>query len=362
MASSRVLPWVVCGLLGCTRVEFVEPDDTGDTSTGTTGGGEGTGADTEMPGAGLGCVDTRWIYEVRGLGEIHDFAVDSRGHVRMEHAPEAGIYRVHDIGLTGWPGRELEFETELESLDWAGVDDQNNLYLRFEAKDGSRDGLRKFAVDGALVWEVASDPALNGYPVIAPDGAAVVTRDSSILKYDAGGKLVWELPNPEYLRVRAINAAGVAVAVVGVSKQVRALGPDGATLWESTWGVEALTDHYYGIAGSGEVVVGEMYNGIARFAADGGLLWERSEDQLGISSITAMTMNAAGQVAVVGTRPKAATAVFTVDAAGEIGAPRGCPGLTIEAVALDEAGEIYVAGYDYNSDNGQQDWFVVAFD
>lgn len=386
MAWLRLTPWGLLLALAC------DPDGggmnasatDGDASTGTgsttattsEGGGAGTGSATAPTSGGasagggtdlnveLECADPRWVHDVYGFSDIWDVAIDGRGHVRVPHWLKSGVYEVLDLDLDGSRVAALELDVTDGFVRWGGVDDAGNVVLEYGEVIGENAWLRKYAVSGALLWEIDLY-AIVGYPgpppLVAPDGTIVVTGQTSIFKFDADGGVVWELPNPQFMSVSAVNAAGVMVAPVLTTTRVRALGPDGAELWERDWGDQALSDRFFAIDASGAVVIGERFKGIARFTADGTMAWERSEEEIDVQ-IGRLAMNADGALAVLGDpisqigRPVA----VLLDVAGEIVGTRKCGQFHGTQLAIDGSGRIAVSGYTF--DNGSYDWFAVAFD
>ncbi|MFY0536201.1 hypothetical protein [Nannocystis pusilla] len=266
-----------------------------------------TDAPTTTGGTGeeLGCADVRWAYDVTKFHAVGDLAVDSRGHVRAT-VPGAEAFRVLDLDENGVEVGALEVAYEGNSVRWGGIDGADNVVLQVQENGPQwpRDWVRKYALDGALLWEVefssTSDGFVIGRPVPGPDGSVLVTRSASLHKLGADGSVVWELPNPDFMQPFVVNPAGVSVGWLGATKWVRTLGSDGAMLWEVEWGEQALDDRTFAVDGAGGVVVGEQHHALARFASDGTLAWEKSRTELG-RPIDAIAMNEAGQLAVLGT-------------------------------------------------------------
>ncbi|WAS94786.1 PQQ-binding-like beta-propeller repeat protein [Nannocystis punicea] len=369
--------WLIClGVLSACNPQGGDTATAGESAGSTepspgessTGGSEtSTDAPTTSGGSGdeLGCADVRWAHDVPKLHTLMDLAVDSRGHVRATES-EPGTFRVLDLDPQGVELAPLEVSTPEVSARWGGVDGEGNVLLQVEQStpQAQRDWVRKYSVDGALLWEVefdlASDGGVLGRPIPGPDGSTVVTHTSSLVALDSAGSVAWKQPNPDFMQAFARSSAGVTAAVVLTTRKVRALGPDGAQLWEVEWGKEALTERFVGVDAAGGVVIGEQLNGLARFSSDGALEWERTEAEVGVT-IGALAMNEAGQIAVLGhpIEPNGPpTAVRLGPDGAEVGR-RACAELASELVAIDDSGRITVAGYDF--DDGQYDWWVVAF-
>ncbi|PCC71789.1 hypothetical protein SAMN02745121_03141 [Nannocystis exedens] len=352
-----------------TAGESASAGSTGEASTGEAATGEtSSDAPTTSGGSGseLGCADVRWTHDVAKFSSIRDLVVDARGHVRATES-EPDLFRVLDLDPLGVEVAPLEVATADGGVQWGGVDGEGNVVLRVDENGAQfpRDWLRKYSVEGALLWEVefasTTDGFVLGAPVPGPDGSVVVTRAGSIVLLDAAGSVVWKQPNPDFMQAFARNSAGVTVAVVLSTRRVRSLGPDGALLWEVEWGQEALQDRFLAVDAAGGVVVGETLHGLARFSGDGTLEWEKSEAEVGVR-IDGLAMNEAGQVAVLGDpdEPSPSVVVRLGPDGAEVGR-RACAQLTGERVAIDGAGQVTVAGYDFLSGNGQYDWWVVAF-
>lgn len=353
---------------GETEPSTGEASTDGATDGPTTGSSEAsTGAPTTSGGTGeeLGCADVRWAYDVAKFHEVGALAVDSRGHVRAT-VPGGEAFRVLDLDENGVEVGALEVAYAGNSVRWGGIDGEDNVVLQVQENGPQwpRDWVRKYALDGTLLWEVefasASDGFVIGTPVPGPDGSVLITRSASLHKLDADGSAVWEQPNPDFMQPSVVNAAGVSVGWLVSTKWVRTLGPDGALLWEVEWGQEAFDDRTFAVDGAGGVVVGEQHHALARFASDGTLAWEKSRTELG-RPIDAIAMNEAGQLAVLGRPGEGSPEVLRLDPDGAEVGRRACDQLTSQKVAIDAAGRVTVAGYDFISESGQFDWWVVAF-
>ncbi|MDC0717916.1 hypothetical protein [Nannocystis bainbridge] len=343
------------------------------TTSGTDASTAGTEATTEAtpttgePGEPLGCADVRWAYDVAKFQAISDLAVDSRGHVRATLSG-AEVFRVLDLDTGGVEVGAFEVSSVDAFVRWGGLDGDDNVVLQVQ-EDGPqwpRDWVRKFSLDGALLWEVEFAAKSDGFPVgrpaPGPDGSVLVSRSGSLHKFAADGSPVWEQANLDGLQPFAVNAAGVSVAWLLATKIVRVLDPAGIPLWQAEWGQEGLADRFIVLDGAGDVVVGEQHHGLARFSGDGALAWEKTEAELGLR-IDGLVMNEAGQLAVLGLPDTGPQVVVSFGPDGAEVGRRACTQLShVGELAIDAAGRVTIAGYDFIAENGQFDWWIVAFD
>jgi hypothetical protein len=364
------VPCCLCLLLACDDGgETTQASATaGDASTGTT---DTTGADsTTDPTTGgpdpvdLQCTDPAWIHDKSGYFDVWavDFAGD--GHLRVPHTVNAEVYQVLDLAPDGALAGKFDIDTSNGVVRWGGVDQSGAVVVEYVEDLGNQVWLRKYTAAGELAWDVDLD-AMIGHvdliPAVAPDGAVVISNEKAIIKFAPDGAVAWQRPNPDLLFVYGLNAAGALVSTAPGTTRVQALAPDGALLWERDWGDHGLADRRVFIDAAGAIVVGERYKGLVRFTPDGELAWELTEEELDVD-LDQLAVNASGQIAVLG-RPVSQLSkprVVHVAPDGTLAGTRDCADLTGELLALDPSGRTAVAGYQF--DNGQYDWFVVAFD
>lgn len=313
----------------------------------------------------LECTNPAWIYDKPGYFDVWNIDFAGDGHLRVPYDVNGDVYQVYDLAPDGALAGIFDIDTSNGSVRWGGVDQAGDIVVEYSEDFGNQIWLRKYTAAGALSWEVDVD-ALIGYvgliPAVAPDGAVVLSNEKAITKFATDGAVAWQRPNPELRFVYGLNAAGAMVSAVPATTRIQALAPDGALLWERDWGDHALADRDWHIDDAGAIVVSERYKGLARFTADGELAWERTEDELDVDNIADLAVNASGQIAVLG-RPVAGPGrprVVHVTPDGSVAGTRGCADLTGMQLALDASGCAAVAGYQF--DNGQYDWFIVAFD
>ena len=194
--------------------------------------------------------------------------------------------------------------------------------------------LLKSRDDGTLVWQrtwgtASSEPGLRAndfatdVAVASGDGSVYVTgfsgNDAFLLKFDAGGALLWQ---KTWGGASTDFADGVAVAADGsvyVTGATDGFGdaflvkfsPAGALLWQKRWGGAGLDfAHDVAIAADGSIYIAGETNSffandafVAKFDASGTLLWDRAwrdgtiED---ISGAFGVTVAADGSVYVAG--------------------------------------------------------------
>jgi hypothetical protein len=370
----------LCLLLGCddgnTTVTSATAGDasTGpETSTGTSDGTTTTPVTTGDDTTGgapdpvdLECTDPAWIYDKAGYFDVWNLDFAGDGHLRVPSHLNGDIYQVLDLAPDGALAGSFDIDTSNGGVRWGGVDLAGDVVVEYSEDFGKQIWLRKYTAAGALSWEVDVD-ALIGYvsliPAVAPDGSVVLSNETAIIKFAPDGAVAWQRPNfdPDLLWVYDLNAAGAMVSTVPATTRVQALAPDGAVLWERDWGDHGLADRRVFIDDSGAIVVGEQYKGLARFTPDGELAWERTEDELGVD-LDQLATNAGGHIAILGLpvaqlgKPR----VVHVAPDGTLAGTHDCADLTGRQLALDASGRAAIAGYQF--DNGQYDWFVVAFD
>lgn len=337
------------GLLACDPEDAGEPD-------GTSGGAADTGAtDTDAPGPDAGepiaCPDARWEHLDTGAGEFWALAADSRGHLRAQNYTRTGEWRLIDLDPAGAHAGGIALDPELWFIHFGGVDDGDHAYLalRDRADADPRQRLRKVDTSGALVWEVDVGPAeetLRNMPAVGPDGSTVVTEQSKMSRRDADGALVWQRPRDPgaLLTAVSLNAGGAIAAIELTTARIWVLEPDGSPRWIGEFG--GRWAEYAFLDDAGEVIASSDDGVLARFAADGALLWERTAASLGLAGFLGLAMNAAGEVALIGHPTEGpGTQMITLDAAGEAAVVRGCTGASVQHVAIDADGAVYVAGY-----------------
>jgi outer membrane protein assembly factor BamB len=179
-------------------------------------------------------------------------AVAATGKVlwRTELAPGSDISEAPVIGPEGHVYACVEHERTLFALNAAGV-------LLWQVQTGvkgrerptvavSSAGLVVFRVDrsrinavtadGTIFWSYRFpvDPFLHRGPVLASDGSFYVAGWRGLFVFDSMGKLRLSQPVSEHqvmVRWLTVDAAGNALLDVDET-YLRALGPDGVTLWE----------------------------------------------------------------------------------------------------------------------------------
>ncbi|MCY1060736.1 hypothetical protein OV142_36960 [Nannocystis sp. SCPEA4] len=325
-----------------------------------TDAGSSTGGESETGGAGefVGdCPDAQWVSMLRRDRDIVSLAIDSRRHVHVREFDA----RVLDLDLSGQLAASVDLGEDDANVIIGGIDDQDKTYALATKSGPEQPGawLRKYDVGLELEWEVelGTEHDVVGAPLVAADGSVVVNRGDLLAMYDASGDLVWERTNPDFMLVQGINAQGAMVAILPPMKVVRAVAPDGSSLWEREWG-EHWNYNFVGIDDDGNVVAVDGH-GVVRFAADGTLMWERGEAELGMRTLAA-AMNHAGELAVLGAPVEGAGTVLKLSTTGEIVATRNCSRVSGTHVALDDDGRLYLGGY--TLDDARYYWFVTAFE
>jgi uncharacterized delta-60 repeat protein len=265
----------------------------------------------------------------------------------------------------------------------------------------------KFAPDGALLWQRTIDGTANSgdqaYSVAVDNRDNVVaagftfnsgtSRDFTVAKFAPDGTLLWQQNvngtangNEEALSV-AVDTLGNVVAAgfttnadSGEDFTVVKFAPDGALLWQRTAnGTANRGDEAWSVAADtlGNVVAaGYTTNAdtgqdfaVAKFAADGTLLWQRTRNGTAdgldwafrVAVDTLGNVVAAGYITNTDTGRDFTVAKFAPD--GTLlwqrtgnGTANGNDGAS--SVAVDTVGNVVAAGYTRNTDTGPD--FTVA--
>lgn len=364
----KLISGLACiGLVGC--------DDTSSLQA-TTGEESGSGAttmDVEEEEPAFACAGARWTRVEPRSDDIRAVVIDSKWHARFMAPIFFDEFRALELDTVGAIANDLRFSTDDVWVRFAGIDGDDNLFIDFREQAGNdpRHWLRKYDAAGKLVWETDLGPYpdtnLFGGPLVAPDGSIVMgvqivsMAKLTLRKYDAAGALLWEIADDSFQFVQGINASGFMVASEPTGSRLRVRDPDGATLWEHDWQVPAIAGTY--IDDAGNVLAVSALETMARFAPDGALLWETSLDELPIplSLLHDLTINAAGEIAIVGTDKETHRDVaFAMSPTRELIGEVVCERMTMQRVAIDPGGGLYVGGYHFR--NGAYDAVMTAFD
>ncbi|WAS95334.1 hypothetical protein [Nannocystis punicea] len=316
----------------------------------------------------------RWLtFDLESAGGSWAVA-DSRGHLRVSTL-EFDFLDFDEAGVL------VEQFAVPQQWHLGGLDGADELYLPFIdtgiPPEQRHRWLRKFSLDGTLLWEVDRGfsfglTSLAGRAAVAPDGTTLLSqRDlGRVQRFAADGSLLLdkELGDKPFDEALAMNTAGVAAAVrYGEAGAVLALTPDAAVAWEHPF---ELPDRAVAeIDESGRVTAApvEAPLEVLRLAADGAVQWHQTLGTLpkfAVSTQTAIAVNELGETAVSGTGFSGdfqAAFVVKFTPAGEIDAIHQCDNTSAgRGVAIDEAGAVYLVGQVWDTEGPHL--FAAAFD
>lgn len=353
--------WNSTGMTGVSIDTGVEPE---------TGVVETTVDLPDPPTGDFTCMDARWVFVDEKPTYVRQLNPDLRGHVLVYN--EHGLL---DLDPQGSVAVDRSFADVSPLWSVAGPDAAGNWFLSFaEDNEVRRRWLRKFDVEGQLVWELdlgAVPELLTGDPmdvVVAPNGGLVLTdpEDQQLHRFAADGTKLWSVQPANYLRIQAMNDAGEIVGLSpGDNPGPHVLEPDGSLRWKFIW---ESADNMHGradINAAGEVVAGSTWVGvqIKRFSPAGEIVWQRDYSGMPgrINYLGELAINDAGDIVLGGrTLDDSGVIISRVAPDGELLGSKLCnPGSFLTDITIDNAGVVYAGGY---IDETTYFPFVAVFD